>query len=67
MAAKKDTKTKEAPAKAKKAEEPKFTKAHILTMTRYVERQDLLSVLLDESKLYSHAEVETIINDFMSN
>ena len=63
MAAKKETK-KDAPAK-KKTGEPTFTKAHILTMNRYVERQDLLSVLLDGSKLYSHAEVETIINDFM--
>lgn len=66
MAAKKETKTKDAPAKAKKAEEPKFTKAHILTMKRYVERRDLLSVLLDDAGQYTHDEVEAIINDFMS-
>ena len=62
------TKTKEpdkAPKK-KKQEEPKFTKAHILTMKRYVERRDLLSVLLDDAGLYAHDEVEAIIDNFMS-
>ena len=49
----------------KKREEPRYSKAHILTMNRYVERRDLLSVLLDESGLYTHKEIEAIINDFM--
>ena len=60
MATKKETKKQE-------WEEPKFTKAHILTMTRYIERQDLLSVLLDDSKTYSHKEVESVIAKFMKN
>ena len=61
---------KKEPEKApekKKREEPKFTKAHILTMNRYVERRDLLSVLLNEDSLYSHKEVEAIIDEFMKN
>lgn len=55
--------------KTEKREEPKapvFTKAHILTMSRYVERRDLLSVLLDDKKQYSHEEIEGVINDFMT-
>ncbi len=60
-------KKKEPEKEKKKQEAPRFSKGHILMMKRYVERQDLLSVLLDEACLYTHEEVEAIIDDFMKN
>ena len=57
--------TKKKDEKPKKSAEPTFSKAQIIGMKRYSERQDLLSVLLDEEKQYSHSEVISVIDEFM--
>lgn len=49
------------------AQEPSFTKEHILRMNRYVERRDLLSVLLDNDESYTHEEVAEIIEDYFKH
>lgn len=43
----------------------KFTKAQLLNSSRYSNRKDALSVLLEEEKAYSHKEVETILENFL--
>lgn len=43
----------------------KFTKAQLLKSTRYSDRRDALSVLLEDDKSYSHKEVETILDKFL--
>ena len=48
----------------KEHKDPSFSKAHILKMQRYIERRDLLSVLLEEDKSYTHAEIEKIIEEY---
>ena len=53
------------PETGAKAPVSKFSKGQILRSKRYGERRDLLSVLLEDKKAYSHAEVEKIIDDFM--
>jgi len=46
------------------AQEPSFSKDHILKMDRYIERRDLLSVLLNEDESYTHEEVAKVISDY---
>lgn len=42
-----------------------FTKEAILKSKRWAYRRDALSFLLEDGKEYSHADVETILNDYM--
>jgi hypothetical protein len=42
-----------------------FSLEQILSAKRYSERRDLLSVLLKDGQQYSHADIETLISDFM--
>lgn len=43
----------------------KFSKQQLIKSTRYIERRDLLNVLLKDDKQYSHADVERLVDDFM--
>ena len=45
---------------------PKFTKQQILKSNRYQNRRDLLSVLLKDEQQYSHDEIDTIVDAFMT-
>jgi len=42
-----------------------FSKRQILTFRRYVGRQDLLSVLLEDGKTYTLAQVDSLLQGFM--
>jgi hypothetical protein len=42
-----------------------FSKEQLLKSQRYHERRDLLYALLKDNKRYTHAEIETLIGDFM--
>ena len=42
-----------------------FTKQQILSAKKYTDRRDLLSVLLQEDKQYTIAEVDQLIDEFM--
>ena len=42
-----------------------FTKMQLLKSKRYIERRDLLTVLLNDRKQYSHAEVDVLMDEFM--
>lgn len=44
---------------------PVFTKRNILTFQRYAKRRDLLSVLLEDGKEYTHDQIDGLIKDFM--
>jgi len=44
---------------------PKFNKAQILNSNWYSHRRDILTALLEDSKQYSHAEVNHIIKEFL--
>lgn len=47
------------------SESSKFTKEQLVQSKRYVNRKDLLNVLLQTEKLYSLEEVDGLIEDFM--
>lgn len=44
---------------------PAFPKERILTFQRYAKRRDLLSVLLEDGKEYTHDQIDGLIKDFM--
>ena len=50
---------------AEKAASPVFSKQNILTFRRYAGRRDLLSVLLEEGKMYTIDQVDELIDQFM--
>lgn len=52
-------------APAEKAASPVFSKQNILTFERYAGRRDLLSVLLEEGKMYTIDQVDDLIGQFM--
>ena len=57
---------KKAPAApAEKAASPVFSKQNILTFERYAGRRDLLSVLLEDGKMYTIDQVDDLIGQFM--
>ena len=43
---------------------PVFTKRNILTFQRYANRRDLLSILLEDGKEYTHDQIDGLIKDF---
>lgn len=43
---------------------PSFPKYRILTFKRYANRRDLLSVLLEDDKEYTHEQVQKVLDDF---
>ena len=57
--------------KATTAQEPPITtpvvfpKERALTFKRYADRRDLLSVLLEDGKEYTHDQIDGLIKDFM--
>ena len=57
--------------KAATAQEPPITapvvitKERVLTFKRYADRRDLLSVLLEDGKEYTHDQIDGLIKDFM--
>lgn len=57
--------------KATTAQEPPITtpvvfpKKRVLTFKRYADRRDLLSVLLEDGKEYTHDQIDGLIKDFM--
>ena len=57
--------------KATTAQEPPITapvvfhKERVLTFKRYADRRDLLSVLLEDGKEYTHDQIDELIKDFM--
>lgn len=52
-------------APAQKAASPVFSKQNFLTFRRYAGRSDLLSVLLEEGKMYTIDQVDELIDQFM--
>jgi hypothetical protein len=42
-----------------------FPKGKVLTFKRYADRRDLLSVLLEDGKEYTHDQIDGLIKDFM--
>lgn len=42
-----------------------FPKEKVLTFKRYAARRDLLSVLLEDGKEYTHDQIDGLINEFM--
>lgn len=52
-------------APAEKAASPVFSKQNILTFERYAGRRDLLSVLLEDGKMYTIDQVDDLIGQFM--
>lgn len=70
MAKKKETVVEEvveAPVEAPKAEPKvlKFSKKQFVESKRFAKRKDLVNVLLEEDKMYSIAEVEDLIKNFL--
>lgn len=57
--------------KATTAQEPPITtpvvfpKERVLTFKRYADQRDLLSVLLEDGKEYTHDQIDGLIKDFM--
>jgi hypothetical protein len=51
--------------KEETCEKNKFTKEQLLQSKRYIDRTDLLNVLLEADKSYSLEEVDGLIEDFM--
>jgi hypothetical protein len=57
--------------KATTAQEPPITtpvvfpKERVLAFKRYADRRDLLSVLLEDGKEYTHDQIDGLIKDFM--
>lgn len=56
--------------KATTAQEPPITalvvfpKEKVLTFRRYASRRDLLSILLEDGKEYTHDQIDGLIKDF---
>lgn len=56
--------------KAATAQEPPITtpvvfpKEKVLTFRRYANRRDLLSILLEDGKEYTHDQIDGLIKDF---
>lgn len=56
--------------KAATAQEPPITapvvfpKEKVLTFRRYANRRDLLSILLEDGKEYTHDQIDGVIKDF---
>lgn len=46
-------------------EEQFYTKQQLLNADRYKHNKDLLNALLEETRRYSHKEVEDIIKEFL--
>lgn len=44
---------------------PKFSKEQLVNSNWYSHRRDVLAVLLDDDKMYSHAAVDRMIGEFM--
>lgn len=64
------TSTKPRKPKAKEAapsvsNAPVFPKERILTLQRYANRRDLLSILLKDGQEYTHDQVQNLIDNFM--
>lgn len=47
------------------AEVNKFTKEQILSAKKYRNSVDLISAILEDEKIYSFEEVDTLINKYM--
>lgn len=45
--------------------EVKYSKEQILKSKKYANRKDILAVILEENKIYSHEEIEKEIDKFM--
>lgn len=52
-------------AKSEKTKEITFAKENILKFKQYRNRVDLLTVLLEENKLYTKTDVDALIDNFM--
>lgn len=54
-----------APAEAQVKPAATYTKEQLAGSSRYATRRDLVSVLLEDGKAYTLAEVDELINKFM--
>ncbi len=59
-----ETKTEQAVPEPERPVE-RFTKAQLLGSSRYGNRKDALSVLLEDGESYSHDEVAKILENFL--
>lgn len=62
MATKTKTEEAEQQAAEQQVAEPTFTKRQILKSHTYAKRVDILNVLLNDKKSYSHKEVQQILD-----
>lgn len=62
MTTKKTAKAAEVPA----AEETKYTKTALVRSGRFEARRDLLTAILDDGEMYTIAEAEKKINDYLN-
>lgn len=60
-----NTKSTAAIEAPEKKAEPTYTKDQVVLSQRYANRRDLVSVLLEDGKTYTLAEVDALINMFM--
>lgn len=60
-----DTKNPAATGATEKKAESTYTKDQVALSQRYANRRDLVSVLLEDGKTYTLAEVDALINKFM--
>lgn len=59
------TETTAASAATEKKAEPTYTKDQVAASKRYANRRDLVSVLLEDGRAYTLAEVDALIDKFM--
>lgn len=60
-----NTKSTAATEAPEKKAEPTYTKDQVAISQRYANRRDLVSVLLEDGKTYTLAEVDALINKFL--
>ena len=60
------TKAKTAEAAETAAEATKYTKEALTGSQKFAGRRDLLNVILDDGKMYTIAEAETEINNYLN-
>lgn len=58
-------KNETAAASAKTVPEAVYTREQVMSSQRYANRRDLVSVLLENGKTYTLAEVDALIDKFM--
>lgn len=51
--------------KRAESDEQKFTRGQVLSSARYRNRKDVVSALLEDGRMYTIAEVDRMVDEFM--